>query len=68
MRPDRARADKAYDSCGNRSYLGRRGIEVTIPVPADRVQNRLKRGSPGGRSPKSDKDDYKERYAVECGI
>ncbi|WP_412566347.1 hypothetical protein [Streptomyces europaeiscabiei] len=35
-RPDRVRADKAYDSCGNRSYLRRRGIKATIPVPADR--------------------------------
>jgi hypothetical protein len=48
-RPDRVRADKAYDSRSNRSYLHRRGIKATIPVPADRVRNRLKRGSRGGR-------------------
>jgi hypothetical protein len=53
---------------GNRSYLRRRGIKATIPVPADRVRNRLKRGSRGGRPPKFDKDDYKQRHAVECGI
>ncbi|KOU62464.1 transposase [Streptomyces sp. IGB124] len=41
--PVRVRADKAYDSRGNRSYLRRRGIKATIPVPADRVRNRLKR-------------------------
>ncbi|WP_422127593.1 IS5 family transposase [Streptomyces misionensis] len=67
-RPDRVRADKAYDSRANRSYLRRRGIKATIPVPADRVRNRLKRGSRGGRPPKFDKDDYKQRHAVECGI
>ncbi len=66
--PDRVWADKAYDSRGNRSYLRRRGIKATIPVPADRVRNRLKRGSRGGRPPKFDKDDYKQRHAVECGI
>ncbi|MFF4647834.1 IS5 family transposase [Streptomyces sp. NPDC001389] len=67
-RPDRVRADKAYDSRSNRSYLRRRGIKATIPVPADRVRNRLNRGSHGGRPPKFDKDDYKQRHAVECGI
>jgi transposase len=67
-RPDRVRADKAYDSRSNRSYLRRRGIKATIPVPADRVRNRLKRGSRGGRPPTFDKDDYKQRHAVECGI
>ncbi|WP_414080041.1 transposase [Streptomyces sp. KN37] len=30
-RPDRVRADKAYDSRRNRAYLRRRGIEATIP-------------------------------------
>lgn len=67
-RPDRVRADKAYDSRSNRSYLHRHGTKATIPVPADRVRNRLKRGSRGGRPPTFDKDDYKQRHAVECGI
>ncbi|MFD9429842.1 IS5 family transposase [Streptomyces sp. NPDC060002] len=66
--PGRVRADKAYDSRGNRSYLRRRGIKATIPVPADRVRNRLGLGSRGGRPPKLDKDDHKQRHAVECGI
>nr|WP_311766119.1 IS5 family transposase [Streptomyces telluris] len=66
--PDRARADKAYDSRKNRTHLGRRGIKATIPVPADRVRNRENPGSAGGRSPKFDKTDYRERHAVECGI
>ncbi|GAA2535808.1 hypothetical protein GCM10010398_22450 [Streptomyces fimbriatus] len=67
-RPDRVRADKAYDSRRNRAYLRRRGIKATIPVPADRVRNRHKLGSRGGRPPKFDKTDYKQRHAVECGI
>ncbi|MET8956060.1 IS5 family transposase [Streptomyces sp. NPDC004533] len=67
-RPDRVRADKAYDSRSNRAYLRRRGIKATIPVPTDRVRNRLKRGSRGGWPPKFDKDDYKQRHAAECGI
>ncbi len=67
-RPDRVRADKAYDSRDNRAYLRRRGIKATIPVPADRVRNRQKLGSRGGRPPTFDKTDYKQRHAVECGI
>ncbi|MFI0724659.1 IS5 family transposase [Streptomyces sp. NPDC021224] len=67
-RPDRVRADKAYDSRDNRFYLRRRGIEATIPIPEDRVRNRLKRGSRGGQPPKFDKEDYKQRHAVERGI
>ncbi|MFE5909039.1 IS5 family transposase [Streptomyces wedmorensis] len=67
-RPDRVRADKTYDSRKNRSYLSRRGIKATIPIPADRVRNRQKLGSPGGRPPRFDKADYKQRHAVECGI
>ncbi|MFF3619228.1 hypothetical protein [Streptomyces sp. NPDC002467] len=37
-------------------------------MPADRVRNRGKRGSRGGRPPKFDKDGYRQRHAVECGI
>lgn len=67
-KPDRVRADKAYGSRANRAYLRRRGIRCTIPEKADQVRNRKKRGSHGGRPPRFDKDDYKERHAVECGI
>ncbi|MFD5657819.1 IS5 family transposase [Streptomyces hirsutus] len=67
-RPDKVRADKAYGSHANRSYLRRRRIGCTIPEKADQVRNRKKRGSHGGRPPKFDKNDYKERHAVECGI
>ncbi|MGW5776522.1 hypothetical protein [Streptomyces sp. NPDC003863] len=37
-------------------------------MPADRVRNRLKRSTLGGRPPKFDKDDDKQWHAVECGI
>lgn len=67
-RPDKVRADKAYGSRASRSYLRRRRIDCTIPEKADQVRNRKKRGSHGGRPPKFDKNDYKERHAVECGI
>ncbi|MGY5005002.1 IS5 family transposase [Streptomyces griseus] len=67
-RPDRVRADKAYASRKNRAYLRRRGIRCTIPDKADHVRNRKKLGSHGGRPPKFDKTDYRERHAVACGI
>ncbi|MET8341864.1 IS5 family transposase [Streptomyces microflavus] len=67
-RPDKVRADKAYGSRANRVYLRKRKICCTIPEKRDQVANRKKRGSHGGRPPKFDKDDYKERHAVECGI
>lgn len=67
-RPDKVRTDKAYGSRANRAYLRRRGIGCTIPEKADQVRNRKKLGSRGGRPPKFDKVDYRERHAVECGI
>ncbi|MFE7813027.1 hypothetical protein ACFU5P_13870 [Streptomyces sp. NPDC057433] len=48
--------------------LLRQGIKATIPVPTDRVRNRRELGSRGGRPPKFDKTDHRERHAVECGI
>ncbi len=67
-RPDRVRADKAYDSRKNRAYLRRRGIRCTIPDKADQARNRKKLGPRGGQPPKFDAEDYKARHAVECGI
>ncbi|WP_370220762.1 IS5 family transposase [Kitasatospora sp. GAS1066B] len=67
-RPSRVRADKAYGSRGNREYLRKRGIRCTIPEKADQIRNRTKLGARGGRPPKFDKVDYRERHAVECGI
>ncbi|WP_328946429.1 IS5 family transposase [Streptomyces sp. NBC_00250] len=67
-KPDRVRADRAYGSRANRAYLRKRGVGCTIPEKADQVRNRKKLGSRGGRPPRFDKVDYKERHAVECGI
>lgn len=67
-RPDKVRADKAYGSRRNRSYLRRHGIRCTIPEKKDQTRNRKKLGSRGGRPPNFDKTDYRERHAVECGI
>jgi len=67
-RPARVRADKAYSSKANRAWLRRRGIAATIPQPADQIANRKRRGVTGGRPPVFDREDYKARHAVECGI
>jgi transposase len=67
-RPDKVRADRAYGSRANRAYLRRRGVRCTIPEKADQIRNRQMLGSRGGRPPKFDKDDYKQRHTVECGI
>lgn len=61
-------ADKAYASRQNRAYLRRRRIRCTIPDKADQARNRQKLGSRGGRPPRFDPADYRERHAVECGI
>ncbi|GAA3132008.1 hypothetical protein GCM10017687_54690 [Streptomyces echinatus] len=68
LRPDRVRADKAYASRKNRAYLRRRGIRCTVPDKADQAPNRRKLGSRGGRPPRFDPADYRERHAVGCGI
>lgn len=68
VRPYRVRADKAYASRKNRAYLRRRGIRCTIPDKVDQARHREQRGSRGGRPPKFDPVDYRERHAVECGI
>lgn len=67
-RPLRVRGDKAYSSRANRAYLRRRGIRCTIPEPADQAGHRKRRGTSGGRPPAFDREDYKARHAVECGI
>jgi transposase len=64
----RVLGDKAYGSRANRSYLRRRGIRCTIPDKADQIRNRKNKGSLGGRPPAFDKEIYKQRHAVECGI
>jgi transposase len=67
-RPDRVLADKAYSSRANRGWLRDRRITATIPTPADQAAHRKRRGSAGGRPPRFDREIYKQRHAVECGI
>lgn len=67
-RPDRVLGDKAYSSRANRAYLRRRGIAATISEPAYQTGHRHRRGSHGGRPPTFDRETYKQRHAVECGI
>jgi transposase len=67
-RPVRVLGDKAYAARANRAYLRRRGIPATIPVKADQAANRRKKGSAGGRPPRFDATEYRQRHAVECGI
>ncbi|MFH5823540.1 transposase [Georgenia sp. AZ-5] len=47
--PVRALADKAYSSRVNRELLRRRGIQAVIPERCDRVADRKRRASTGGR-------------------
>jgi transposase len=67
-RPDRVLADKAYSSKANRDLLRRHGIKATIDQPADQIGHRQRRGRAGGRPPTIDREIYKRRHAVECGI
>ncbi len=67
-RPDRVLADKAYSSRANRAYLRQRGIKSTIDQPRDQAAHRKSKGSAGGRPPTIDREIYKRRHAVECGI
>jgi transposase len=67
-RPDRVVADKAYSSAANRALLRCRGIRATIPVKDDQAAHRRAKGSKGGRPPTFDRECYKQRHAVECGI
>lgn len=68
VRPDRVLADKAYSSRANRAYLRARGITAVIPIKDDQAAHRRNKGSGGGRPPVFDRDAYKQRHAVECGI
>jgi transposase len=67
-RPDRLLGDKAYSATGLRADLRRRRIRATIPVPADQVRHRLRRGRRGGRPPAFDAEAYKGRNTVERAI
>ncbi|GLX38267.1 hypothetical protein Sros01_43400 [Streptomyces roseochromogenus] len=43
-------------------------MKCTVPEKTDQIRNRRKLGSRGGRPSDFDKDDYKQRHAVGCGI
>ncbi len=64
-RPDELRADKAYSSRQVREFCRAHHIKVTIPEPVDRIRNRKRQGSRGGRPPAFDKESYKGRNVVE---
>ena len=67
-RPATVRADKAYSSRDIRAYLRRRRIRATIPERSDPQAHRTRRGSSGGRPPRFDSADYKQRNTVERAI
>jgi len=52
----------------DRALCRRRGIKATIPVKDDQAAHRRNKGSKGGRPPVFDREVYKQRHAVECGI
>lgn len=64
-RPGQVLGDKAYSSRAIRAHLRRRRISATIPEPTDQRNNRLRRGSKGGRPPRFDAQAYKQRNVVE---
>lgn len=64
-RPDEVRADKAYSSAEVRNFCRTHHITATIPEPDDRIANRKRKGSRGGRPPACDKESYKGRNVVE---
>ncbi|WP_432181265.1 hypothetical protein [Streptomyces sp. NBC_00063] len=41
---------------------------LVVDLSAHRTRNRQKLGSRGGRPPEFEKDDYKQRHTVGCGI
>ncbi|NEC68880.1 transposase [Streptomyces sp. SID9727] len=65
---DRALADRAYTSRGNRRDLRRRGIPDTIPERLDQQRHRKNRGSRGGRPTCVDGERYRKRSTVERTI
>jgi putative transposase len=64
-RPAALIADKAYSSRANRALLRAKRTKAVIPEPADRIANRRRRGSAGGRPPAFDPAAYKRRNVIE---
>jgi transposase len=58
-------ADKAYSSKASRAHLRDRRIAAVIPVKADQVANRRKKGLRGDRPTSFDVERYQERNTVE---
>jgi transposase len=63
--PAAVRGDKAYSARAHRALLRSRGITAVIPEPADKLANRRRKGSTGGRPVDFDSEDYKNRNVVE---
>ncbi|MFF9194911.1 hypothetical protein ACF09L_06875 [Streptomyces sp. NPDC014779] len=42
-------------------------LRTSAPDKADQARNRQKLGSGGGRPPRFDPADYRQRHAIECG-
>jgi transposase len=66
-RPDELLADKAYSSRAIREHLRNRGIRATIPLKADQLAGRRRRGA-RGRLPTFDTAAYRQRNTVERTI
>lgn len=66
--PDAVMADKAYSSRAHRALLRARGITAVIAEPRDQQANRKRRGSAGGRPPKTDPHLYAKRHVIENGF
>jgi len=64
-RPVAVIGDKAYSSRSNRAALSSRGIKAVIPQPSTQIDNRLRRGSAGGRPPAFNATAYKDRNVIE---
>ena len=54
--------DKAYSSKAIRAHLRSRKITAVIPEPDNQINNRLRRGSAGGRPPSFDPTAYRGRH------
>lgn len=58
-------ADKAYSHPSTRAALSKRRIRFTSPERVDQIARRKAKGSAGGRPPKTDLVEYKQRNVVE---
>ena len=68
IRPLRVRGDKAYSSRTNRAYLRRRGNPLHHPGTGRPGRPPQAPWDNWRAAPAFDREDYKARHAVECGI